>query len=258
MLYSLHCIANVCNIAGKVVTQLSKSSNLTKKPPMELPDRKALVLLSGVVPIVVSLLWAVFNFYSFEEWNWEKVFYFGARDVGRTFLVWEKGMMEVANNKTEELLFIYTPDTVWIVLGIVQMIGAAADYLQHSSLHWIMLACAMSLFKHTSPMGTAFKLLGNELARGLVNCEVPHNSERYEKTWKYYFHVRRTSKNMNKVMGGVVISNHITNVLRLLAFLVVAVLNDLTVLTCCIFLCDIAHILAFYILATRINQAVCM
>lgn len=114
---------------------------------MELPGYKILILAFGILPMIIATLWGVFDFWAFQDWSVVNKLYTGARDVGRTFLVWDMGNWDTANNKTESLLFDTTPDSVWISLGLLRILGKVAANLQDFAMRNLLLAISLSLIK---------------------------------------------------------------------------------------------------------------
>lgn len=223
---------------------------------MELPGYKSLVVLFGIIPMIVATLWGLFGFWTLKDWNWEVVLYFGAMDVGRTFIVWEQGMLPAGNNRTEELLFLTTPDSVWISLGSLRLAGKMAAKLQRIAMCNIVLVLAVSLYKHTKPLSRVLRLLGNQLALGVIDSQVQYDKSQYEEAWKYYFRLRKASIQMNLAFGGVIKCTHITNMFSLLVTLLSIVFGHQTLLTFLNSLYDVFLMLIFYILAIKVNQVV--
>lgn len=224
---------------------------------MELPRYNSLVVLVGVLPMIAASFWGVFGFWSVKDWSWERTLYFGAIDVGRTFVVWEKGMEEAGNNKTEQLLFVYTPDAAWIALGSLKLSGKVASQMERFAICNLMVALAVSLFKHTKPMIRVFKMLECGLALGVTDSQVKYDESQFEEAWKYYFRLRKTSVEMNRAFGGLIKCAHITNTFSFLFILVVTVFSEHTVITFVLFIYDVMLMLIFYTLATKVNQVVC-
>lgn len=223
---------------------------------MELPGYKSLAVLFGVIPMIAAILWGTFGNYPIKEWNWEVVLYFGAMDVGRTFLDWRQGMLQAGNNKSEELLFANTPDAAWIALGSLRSAGKVASQMQRFAMCNLMLALAVSLFKHTKPLTKVFKLLGNKLSLRVINSNFEQDETHFEEAWKYYFRLRKVSVELNREFGGVIKCTHMTNILSLLVILLNIVLSQQTVVTVIVDLYEVMIMLIFYTLATNVNKVV--
>lgn len=223
---------------------------------MELPGYKSLVLLVAVIPMIAATLMGMFGFWTLTDWSWIAILYYGAVDIGRSFVIWKQGMLEAGNNKTEELLFVHTPDEVWIALGSLRFALKVAAGLQRFAMCNILLVLSVSLFKHTTPLTRVFKLLGSQLSLEATNPQAQHDQSQFEATWKYYFRLRKTSLEMNRAFGGVIKCTHTTNTLSLLVILLYTVLSEHTVLSFILSLYEVLLIISFYILATKVNQVV--
>lgn len=223
---------------------------------MELPGHKAQIFLFGILPMMDATLWGIFGFWRLEDWSWIDVLFTGARDIGRTFLVWDMGNLDIANNKTEMILFVNTPDAVWIGLGFIRIGARTAACLQDVAMRNLLLAISLSLLKHTVPLTKVFKMLGKQLANYVQHGHGHLNEEYFEEAWKYYFRLRKTSIEVNKAFAGLVKFIHMTNMLMLMYFMLTLVLKQQTPITFVLFLYEIVLVVLFYVSGTMINETV--